>query len=242
MLDKYIKEQEISAVKELGEVIGYENLIDIASRLRDMKSIVDEAERIETKREPIKLSEELKRCLDGDSCKNCERFEINSVLTCRGLLQAAYEQVKRNEEREEIRIMERITNCRCNLTKCEKCVETSSCYSHGCNHILEAISKLKHYEDLEEQRKLLKLPCAVGDTVYRINASAKNPIISMKVCEIGIISSKTEGFITEFSCCDKIDGGETHYFSCDIGKIVFLAQEQAEAALQALKETEGENE
>lgn len=27
-------------------------------------------------------------------------------------------------------------------------------------------NKLREYEDLEEQRKLLKLPCAVGDTVY----------------------------------------------------------------------------
>lgn len=27
--------------------------------------------------------------------------------------------------------------------------------------------RLKEYEDLEEQGKLLKLPCAVGDTVYR---------------------------------------------------------------------------
>lgn len=30
----------------------------------------------------------------------------------------------------------------------------------------KAIDKLAEYEDLEEQSKLLKLPCAVGDTVY----------------------------------------------------------------------------
>lgn len=46
----------------------------------------------------MKLSEELKRCLDGDGCQNCERFETKSVLTCRGLLQAAYEQVKKYEK------------------------------------------------------------------------------------------------------------------------------------------------
>ncbi len=48
----------------------------------------------------MKLSEELKRCLDGDGggCQNCERFEAKSVLTCRGLLQSAYEQVKEYEK------------------------------------------------------------------------------------------------------------------------------------------------
>lgn len=51
--------------------------------------------------------------------------------------------------------------------------------------------KLKHYEDLEEQGKLLKLPCAVGDTVYRINKGAKEPIILMKVCEVGVVSLKS---------------------------------------------------
>lgn len=33
-------------------------------------------------------------------------------------------------------------------------------------HTGNAIRKLAEYEDLEEQGKLLKLPCAVGDTVY----------------------------------------------------------------------------
>lgn len=49
----------------------------------------------------MKLSEELKHCLDGGGCKDCESYEINSVLTCRGLLQAAYEQIKGYEELED---------------------------------------------------------------------------------------------------------------------------------------------
>ena len=32
----------------------------------------------------------------------------------------------------------------------------------------EAYYKLQHYEDLEEQGKLIKLPCKIGDTVYGI--------------------------------------------------------------------------
>ena len=47
-----------------------------------------------------KLSEELRHCLDGNGCKDCTCYEPKSVLTCRGLLQKAYEVVKRYEEME----------------------------------------------------------------------------------------------------------------------------------------------
>lgn len=36
-----------------------------------------------------------------------------------------------------------------------------------CGNLLQAVyERIKEYETLEEQGKLLKLPCAVGDTVY----------------------------------------------------------------------------
>lgn len=35
--------------------------------------------------------------------------------------------------------------------------------------IKQALDKLAEYEDLEEQGLLLRLPCKVGDTVYRIS-------------------------------------------------------------------------
>ena len=37
-----------------------------------------------------------------------------------------------------------------------------------CEEIDAVYRKLKEYEDLEEQGLLLRLPCKVGDTVYRI--------------------------------------------------------------------------
>lgn len=46
MLNEYLRKQEIVAVKELGETIGYGNLMDIASALWSMKLSVDGAERI----------------------------------------------------------------------------------------------------------------------------------------------------------------------------------------------------
>lgn len=47
-----------------------------------------------------KLSEELRHCLEGNGCADCACYEPKSVLTCRGLLQKAYEAVKRYEEME----------------------------------------------------------------------------------------------------------------------------------------------
>ena len=38
----------------------------------------------------------------------------------------------------------------------------------GCEEIDAVYRKLKDYEDLEEQGKLIKLPCKVGDTVYHV--------------------------------------------------------------------------
>lgn len=45
-----------------------------------------------------KLSEELRFCIEQDGCSKCSCFETKSKLTCPGLLQKAYETVKRYEE------------------------------------------------------------------------------------------------------------------------------------------------
>ena len=37
-----------------------------------------------------------------------------------------------------------------------------------CEEIDAVYRKLKEYEDLEEQGRLIKLPCKVGDTVYHV--------------------------------------------------------------------------
>lgn len=85
-----------------------------------------------------------------------------------------------------------------------------------------AIKKLAEYEDLEEQNKLLKLPCAVGDTVYilRIDNVAY------------MMSNKRVWEIVE-------ERFEVRHFDC-IGKTVFLTREEAEAALKELVRGKGE--
>lgn len=61
------------------------------------------------------------------------------------------------------------------------CKET--CAEHdeetSCNNcpIQKAFEKLAEYEDLEEQGRLLKLPCGVGGIVYTIYSDEDGPFI-----------------------------------------------------------------
>lgn len=48
-----------------------------------------------------------------------------------------------------------------------------SCMYGSCKWNEKALKKLKEYEDLEEQGLLLRLPCKVGSTVYRICPQSK---------------------------------------------------------------------
>ena len=48
-----------------------------------------------------KISEELRHCLEDDGCGSCDYLEPETVLTCRGLLQKAYERIKEYEEMED---------------------------------------------------------------------------------------------------------------------------------------------
>ncbi len=96
------------------------------------------------------------------------------------------------------------------------------------------LTKLADYEDLEEQGLLVRLPCKVGDTVYRVNAGAKQPIIPMIVSEIHFLCYKNERTV-RFDAIGKEDMGESCYRLKDIGRIVFLTREEAEKKLKEMK-------
>lgn len=94
--------------------------------------------------------------------------------------------------------------------------------------------ELKKYKDLEEQGLLVRLPIKIGDTVYRVNAGAKQPIIPMTVSEIHFLCYKNERAV-RFDAIGKEDMGESCYRLEDIGRIVFLTHEEAEKKLEELK-------
>ena len=116
----------------------------------------------------------------------------------------------------------------------EPCCGMGECLDDRCSLMLDACKKLAEYEQLEEQGLLVRLPCKVGDTVYRVNAGAKQPIIPMTVSEIHFLCYKNERAV-RFDAIGKEDMGESCYRLEDIGKIVFLTREEAEKKLEAIK-------
>ena len=110
---------------------------------------------------------------------------------------------------------------------CMKCAEQHE-------KLAEWLEELKSYKEAEEQGLLVRLPCKVGDTVYRVNAGAKQPIIPMTVSEIHFLCYKNERAV-RFDAIGKEDMGESCYRLEDIGKIVFLTREEAEKKLEEMK-------
>lgn len=107
-----------------------------------------------------------------------------------------------------------------------------------------AYKKLKEYEDLEEQGLLLRLPCEVGDTVYRIcpkcgndhDGSCKNcaweGTAGMKGCTV--YGLWRDGQYPPDKCTIvpyKVTWNYVPNLLHNIGKTVFLTREEVEAAL-----------
>lgn len=116
----------------------------------------------------------------------------------------------------------------------EPCCGMGECLDDKCSLMFDACKKLAEYEQLEEQGLLVRPPCKVGDTVYKVNAGAKQSIIPMTVSEIHFLCYKNERVVM-FNTIGKEDMGESCYHLEDIGRIVFLTREEAEKKLEELK-------
>lgn len=91
--------------------------------------------------------------------------------------------------------------------------------------------KLCEYEDAEEQGLLLRLPCKVGDTVYK--SCGEQPIAEFIVSHIYIIDSNIK-----FAVKSTRNTGATYWYYNleDVGKTVFLTKEEAEQALAKMQQ------
>lgn len=108
--------------------------------------------------------------------------------------------------------------------KCDKCeIATSIC------------EKLGKYEDLEEQGRLIKLPCKIGDIIYRVNAGAKEPVIKMRVLQVNYKQLHKDRIIIRIDAMNDNDMGESCYLLEDFGKNVFITKAEAEAKLKELR-------
>ena len=107
-------------------------------------------------------------------------------------------------------------------TECIEVIGTDSktcdevCRENQCGScVLSAVfEKLAHYEDLEEQGRLIELPCKVGDYVYKIHNNDWKQFLRGGGRKLEIIKSV-------FTYKD---------IPC-IGTLVFLTKEEAEAKL-----------
>lgn len=140
--------------------------------------------------------------------------------------------------------MERLTSyesdCKremiCRYEDCDTCEDNCPILNEdNCPCLQEILEKLAEYEDLEEGGKLLKLPCAVGDTVYYITPKRRD-YEELKVMFFNVFSENEI-----YMKCDSVKSPYMNYGEIDvdeIGKTVFLTKSAAE---QALKEMEGKN-
>lgn len=127
------------------------------------------------------------------------------------------------------------------IDKNEDCPTCSACWNcnippRKCGYISDALKKLADYEDLEEQGRLVKLPCKVGDVVYVKMAS---------YCKTHYVEAEVRDFVHFISCgfcavvTSKYFDKENIPFS-EFGKTIFLTKEEVEAKLKELRG--GENE
>ena len=95
--------------------------------------------------------------------------------------------------------------------------------------------QLEEHQQLEEQGRLVKLPCKVGDVLYRVNKGAKEPVIMMRVLQLYIKQLHKDRTVIKIIAINDENMGESCYFLEDIGKTVFLTKSEAEARLKELR-------
>lgn len=117
--------------------------------------------------------------------------------------------------------------------KCNGLGASSKC--DNCEIMTSVCEKLGEYEDLDEQGRLVILPCKVGDTLYRVNKGAKKPVIMMRVLQLYIKQLHKDRTVIRIDAINDDDMGESCYFLENIGKTVFLTKSEAEAKLKELR-------
>lgn len=116
-------------------------------------------------------------------------------------------------------------------THCIGCI-TRDC---DCGIVEDMVKKLANYEDLEEQGRLIKLPCKVGDTVwdndYGRPCAYTITAFSFGECEEYICEPVTTKEVVFYYT--NSSGSITGSFAeSEIGKSVFLNKSEAESKLK----------
>jgi len=95
----------------------------------------------------------------------------------------------------------------------------------------ELRERLKEYEDAEEQGRLVKLPCKVGDIVYEVN-EMRNYVSEFVITSITIYLHSVQ---YNWKLVNGIYKNSVGFADFHIGKTVFLTKSEAEVKLAELR-------
>jgi hypothetical protein len=105
----------------------------------------------------------------------------------------------------------------------------------NCETIADVIDKLADYEDLEEQCRLIKLPCKVGDKIFLDFAGFGKEVDKFTVKDFHLDCFKNGETILfcDYESNDRSLSGQIDVM--EFGKTVFLTKSEAEAKLKELR-------
>lgn len=107
---------------------------------------------------------------------------------------------------------------------------TISCEPNEAKKILKVAEKLKQYEDLEEQGRLLRLPFSLeSECIYVVEK------YGMKIYKLDAEKIEISKMPISNDILYEIDGFELTFL--DFGEIAFLTREEAEAKLKEMEES-----
>lgn len=118
-------------------------------------------------------------------------------------------------------------NCKHDHRFCENARE-------DCPTFEDIYEKLATYEDAEEQGRLVKLPCKIGDTVY---VPTRNFISELRITEV---ACDRNGTYLRWVLLSGIYPNLNGFVGRKIGNEVFLTKSEAEAKLKELRGGEDE--
>lgn len=123
----------------------------------------------------------------------------------------------------------------CDIAKCKETPGGTFCENGSCSQ-RKVWERLKEYEDMEEQGRLVVLPCKVGDTVYHFcdEFGCILPYF-VETFNVGFLDKDRNYWRWEAnSHAEETDEllDELDFDLDDIGKTVFLTREEAQRTLE----------
>ena len=113
----------------------------------------------------------------------------------------------------------------------ERCAEFARADAEGRYIVMrdaeqEGVARLRELAEADKAGRLVVLPCKVGDGLWTFCSYPVEQVYSFTVTDISTLNGRT---MLNTSRCGVID-------ACDVGKTVFLTREEAEKALEEMKD------